>query len=218
DKVTEDALSLPHLATLSPLHLVTQRPGALIEWLSDGEGTGAATLALALTPRLLQNGGVLVIVDSRREFYPPAAAALGIALEQMVIVRPVSARDALWAWEQTLRSSAVAVTLGGVDTLNDRAFRRLQLAAETGGGLGFLLRPASGRAAPSWAEVRLLVEALPTSRGDKVTRWQGDKVTTNSRSSVALSPPHLVTLSASIRRLRLEVLHCRGGAGGPIFE
>jgi hypothetical protein len=139
-----------------------------------------------------------VVIDGRRDFYPPAAAALGIPLEQTVVVRPAKARDALWAWEQSLRSGAVAVALGWVETLNDRAFRRLQLAAETGGSLGFLLRPASCRAAPSWAEVRLLVRALPTQRDAKMPRWQGDKVIPARRDSlVTLSPPHLVTLSSS---------------------
>ncbi len=208
-------LSLSHSSTLSLSHMV-DRPGALIEWLSDGEGTGAATLALALTPRLLENGGALVVIDSRREFYPPAAAALGVPLEQMVIARPASARDALWAWEQSLRSGAAAVVLGWAETLHDRAIRRLQLAAEAGSSLGFLLRPASCRATPSWAEVRLLVEAVPRPHGDKVTRWQGDKV--KMLSSVTLSPPHLVPLSSSVRRLRLEVLHCRGGTSGQILE
>src|SRR5262249_55644885 len=50
---------------------------------------------------------------------------------------------------------AVAVTLGRLERLNDRLFHRFQLAAETGGGLGFLLRPAAQRARPSKAALRL---------------------------------------------------------------
>jgi hypothetical protein len=234
ERVNEDehalTLSRSHFLT-SPLSHVMDRSGALIEWLSDGEGTGAATLALALTPRLLQNGGALVVIDSaahrhqaapteaavrqhdkadaaQREFYPPAAAALGIPLEQTVIVRPASARDALWAWEQSLRSGAAAVALGWVETLNDRAFRRLQLAAETGGSLGFLLRPASCRAAPSWAEARLLVTPGVRSQESGVS---------NSRFASSLTPDSW-PLTPGFRRLRLEVLHCRGGAEGQVIE
>src|SRR4051794_12453947 len=134
--------------------------GTLVEWLSEGDGAGAATLALVLTARLLANGGFLLLVDNKHEFYPPAAAALGIPLDQTVIVRPATSGDALWALEQALRCRAVTVALGWIEKLNDRAFRRLQLAAETGGNLGFLLRPASWRAEPSWAELRLLVQAV----------------------------------------------------------
>jgi protein ImuA len=183
--------------------------GTLVEWLSEGEGTGAATLALAVAAPLLEDGGALVVIDGRHEFYPPAAAGLGIPLERTVIVRPERARDVLWAWEQSLRSSAVTVAMSWIEKLDDRTFRRLQLAAEAGGSLGFLLRPASCRTEPSWAEARLLVEAMPALRPDKVARRQGDKV---------VSPLHPVTLSSCARRLRVEVLHCRGGAGGAAVE
>jgi len=44
--------------------------------------------------------------------------------------------------------------------------RRLQLAAEQGGGLGLLIRPEAVRHQPSWADVRLLVEPLPTTSPD----------------------------------------------------
>ena len=189
--------------------------GTLVEWLSEGEGTGAATLALAVAVQLLHDGGALVVIDSQREFYPPAAAGLGIPLERTVIIRPERARDALWAWEQSLRSRAVTVALSWIEKLDDRGFRRLQLAAETGGSLGFLLRPVSCRTDPSWAEARLLVEALPVVQPGKVTRRQGDKV---MKRTPSVTFPHPVTLSSCARRLRVEVLHCRGGAGGAAVE
>jgi protein ImuA len=160
--------------------------GTLIEWLSDGEGTGAATLALLIAAETLKQGGALVVVDERGEFYPPAAAGITIALEQMVVVRPRGAREALWSVEQALRSRAAAVVLSWAGRLNDRVFRRWQLAAETGGGVGFLLRPLTCRGEPSWAEARLLVEALPASA------------------------------PAQGRRLRVVLLHGRGKAGSEV--
>jgi hypothetical protein len=54
--------------------------------------------------------------------------------------------------------------------LSDRPFRRLQLAAEAGGGLGFLVRPMACRAEPSWAAVRLGVSAQPS--GELERRWR----------------------------------------------
>lgn len=170
--------------------------GTLIEWLSEGDGHDAATLALVMSARLMEReGGALVVIDGNQEFYPPAATGLGIPLERTVMVQPGNGREALWALEHSLRSRAVAVALGWVGGLNDRVYRRLQLAAEAGGSLGFLLRPASCRADPSWAEVRLLVQALPLASQGK-------------RSMV----------QSSGRRLRVEVLHCRGGAGGGAVE
>ena len=163
-------------------------PGTLAEWLSEGDGTGAATLVFSVTGFVLRAGGSVVVIDGPREFYPPAAAALGMPLKHTVVVRPASAGEAVWALEQSLRSSAVRVALGWFDKLDDRAFRCLQLAAEIGGALGFLLRPAARRADPSWADVRLLVDPAPTPR------------------------------TATGRRLRVELLRCRGGAGGKAIE
>lgn len=162
--------------------------GTLIEWLADGEGSGMATLALLLAGRRLQAEGCLVVLDGKREFYPPAAASLGVPLERTIVVQPTSASDALWALEQSLRCQAVRIALAWIDALPDRAFRRLQLAAETGGSVGFLLRPIARRAEPSWAEARLLVQPLPTP-ADVAGRW-----------------------------LRVEVLYCRGGAAGKTIE
>jgi hypothetical protein len=173
--------------------------GTLVECLSDREGSGAATLALAVAAHVLKRRGVFVVIDGPNglgelgepsDFYPPAAASLGIPLEQTVIVQPANARAALWALEQALRSSAVGVALGRIERLNGREFRRLQLAAETGGSLGFLLRPVVFRREPTWAEVRLLVQAVS----------------------------HPGFLQASGRRLHVELLHGRGGAGGGAIE
>ena len=108
-----------------------------------------------------RNGGVLVVLDRRREFCPPAAVRLGIEPEQFVVVHAESAADNDWAMDQVLRSPAVAAVLAWPERLDGRTFRRWQLAVEQGGGLGLLLRPAAARADPSWADVRLLVEPQP---------------------------------------------------------
>jgi protein ImuA len=165
--------------------------GAILEWLSPGEGQGAVSLTLVLAARVLEQGGALVVVDPRREFYPPGAAYLGIDLERTVVVQPVGERQALWGLEQALRSPAASVVFGWCDRLGERVFRRLQLAAEAGGSLGFLLRPASCRGAPSWAEARLLVQAAPPT----------------DRHPWAYNV-------APARRLRIEVLQRRNGFGG----
>jgi protein ImuA len=137
------------------------RPGSLIEWVGEGEseGSGAATLALTVAAHTLRRGGAFVAIDSAGEFYPPAAAALGIPLERTVVVRPEARMAALWAWEQALRSPGVAVTFGRLEALDDRLLRRLQLAAEKGGGLGFLIRPPACQAGPAWAATRIDVKA-----------------------------------------------------------
>jgi protein ImuA len=161
------------------------RRGTLAEWLSAGEGSGAATLALAVARRACQEGGALVVLDRSREFYPPAAVRLGIQPENLIVVQAGSEADHRWALDQALRCVGVAAVLAWPEKLDGRTFRRLQLAAEEGGGLGLLIRPPAARGEPSWADVRLLVEPLPAEP------WPSPK-----------------------RRLRIHLLRCRGGANG----
>jgi protein ImuA len=151
-------------------------PGSLVELLAEDEGTGVATLALLLTQPRWQAGGAVVVIEETARFYPPAAVGLGLPLERILLVRPGSPADVLWAFEQSLRCRGVAVTVGRLERLSDQAGRRLQLAAEAGGGLGLLLRPIRARGQPSWADVRLRVEPLPLGPGaarDSLQRcWQ----------------------------------------------
>ena len=103
--------------------------------------------------------------------------------------------ETLWALEQTLQSRGVAVTFCRLERLNARVFRRLQLAAERGGGLGFLIRAPSARNEPSWSDVRLWVEPAPVAP-------------THAAANTAEE------ISPSGRRWRVEVLRCRRGAAG----
>jgi hypothetical protein len=139
--------------------------GTLVEWLSDGPGTGAMTLALAVGGTLVRTDGVVVVVDAKREFFPPAAAALGVPLERTVVVEPGDVRMEWWTLEQALLSGAVTVTLGRLDKADERVLRRLLLAAEKGGGLGFLVRPASCARTAFCAGTRFLVTTLPDDNG-----------------------------------------------------
>jgi protein ImuA len=160
--------------------------GTLVEWLADGAGSGAVTLTLWVAARVLEQGGACVVIDPRQEFYPPAAAELGVPLERMILVRPSGPRLTLWAWEQALRFRGVAVTLGELGSLSDRPFRRLQLAAESGGGLGFLVRPMMCRAEPSWAAVRLSVTALPSAELSR--RWRVEALASGNTIELNAEP------------------------------
>ena len=139
------------------------RRGTLVEWLAAGEGTGRETLALYTAREACREGGAVVVLDQAGEFYPPAIARLGIELRQVIVVRAGNQVDNTWALDQSLRCPAVAAVVAWPEKLDGHTFRRLQLAAEQGGGLGLLLRPLGVRYEPSWAEVRLLIEPLPAA-------------------------------------------------------
>ncbi len=140
------------------------RRGTLVEWLGAGAASGAGTLALIAARELARQGGAVVVIDREAQFYPPGAIRLGIELEQLIVVRPASDEDGAWAVDQVLRTRGVAAVWCAVARQDDHTLRRWQLAAETSGAVGLLLRPDAVRHDPSWADLRLLVEPLVRTR------------------------------------------------------
>jgi hypothetical protein len=82
-------------------------------------------------------------------------AQQGIELGRLLIVRPATATEALWAAEQALSSGVCAAVLLWLKGTDDRWLRRLKLAAEAGGALGVLFRPERHRFESSPACLRI---------------------------------------------------------------
>ncbi len=151
------------LGKLSPLFPAQQLAGGLlVELLADNEGAGGWSLALALAKCACGDGRLLLVADPQHCFYPPTALQMGIDARQLAVVHCDSAKDTLLAASQALRSQAVGAVIGQFDRLNERDGRRLQLAAETGGGLGIFIRPGVTLQHPSFAAVRLFLSPLPS--------------------------------------------------------
>jgi hypothetical protein len=144
--------------------------GSVVELVSGAEGAGAWTLALVLATYACGERKMLLVADHQHCFYPPAALKWGVPQRRVVIVRSPDARDALLAVAQSLRCPTVGAVVGQFDRLPERDGRRLQVAVETGGGVGILLRPASARNSPSFAAVRLLLSPLPSADARRQVR------------------------------------------------
>jgi protein ImuA len=142
--------------------------GSLVEWIGSA-GSGATTLALKTAQAVCENR-VLAVLDSFGQFYPTAADALGIALDRTIVVQPSNTRDSQWTLLQILRSGGIGAVVCWPDKANEKMLRRWQLAAEHGKALGFLIRPPTALQEPTWAQVRLLVEAQGTHT--KTRRWK----------------------------------------------
>jgi hypothetical protein len=138
---------------------------SLIEVLLDHTGLGEVQLflpALAECQRRRTGQGKteapwLVWIAPPHEPYAPALAQQGIELTRFLVVRPAGATEALWAAEQALGSGVCAAVLLWLKGTDDRWLRRLKLAAEAGGALGVLFRPARHRFESSPATLRLLM-------------------------------------------------------------
>lgn len=194
------------------------RRGTLVEWLAARPASGAASLALIAAREASRAGGAVVVVDRRRSFYPPAAIHWGLELKNLLLVLPRSVADERWAIDQVLRSQGVAALLAWPQRLDDREFRRLQLAAETSGTLGLLVRPAQARAEPSWAALRLLVEPVSLSRAQGTAGQAASGTPLWQKPVIASSylKPQASSLKPfqPLRSLRLEILRAHGGAAG----
>ena len=146
------------------------RRGSLVEWLGNSPGGGAGTISLIAARRVCPKGRPCVLIDTHHELFPLSLSLLGFDLSQVILIRPNSEREALWACEEALRSEAVGLVWANIERLNSTSFRRLQLAAESSAGIGFLIRSAEAIRQPSWAEVRLLVHPRPSRQGSPCVR------------------------------------------------
>jgi protein ImuA len=159
--------------------------GALAE-LTGGPASGKTAVALAVFAALAP-GDLAAYVDGRGELYPPAAAARGVDLARLLLVRPLrdpaceaspprgagarpgeagaagAMRAGLWAAEALLASGAFAavavdVPIPGALRGADAVARRLQAAAEKGGAVGLWLGGGNGLRLPAAVRVELAVE------------------------------------------------------------
>ncbi len=228
--------------------------GTIVEWVDGGDrvgerggergggGFGNGSLYLALTAAryaMQESNKYVVVIDSDESFYPPAALYMGLPLERIIVLRPPSLDDAMWAIDQSLRSSAVAAVVARLDKLSDLNARRFQLAAEQNGALGLFLRPASARSQPSWSEVQWGIcnhraNRLPASQNTASQNTEPMALATGSpRIQISNTVPHAFSNTASktilntggnpelaltaqggTRQIHLESLRMRGGRSG----
>lgn len=140
--------------------------GALIEVLSGQRGIGEMQLLLPTLvnvsrPTVSHPPRWTVFVAPPYLPYAPALTQAGVTLTQVLLIYPHTQVEALWAVEQSLRSGACGAVLAWLQPTEHKHLRRLQLAAEAGGALGFLFG-GEGTAVPhSPAAVRLRLEAVP---------------------------------------------------------
>jgi protein ImuA len=70
-------------------------------------------------------------------------AEAGLPLANTLVVSGVSAKEAFWLSEKSLRSGCCAAVVLWCDELEPNQAKRLQLAAKEGNSLGFVIRPPS---------------------------------------------------------------------------
>ncbi|KAF1051762.1 MAG: Cell division inhibitor SulA [Stenotrophomonas maltophilia] len=133
---------------------------ALSEILLAAPGLGELRLVWPALARLSQAGERIALVAPPFLPYPHAWQGAGVVLERLSIIQ-AEGKEALWAAEQCLRSGSCGAVLCWPQAADDRALRRLQVAAETGQTLGFAYRPLREAVNPSPAALRLALDNRP---------------------------------------------------------
>lgn len=150
--------------------VVDDMQGVVHELLFDacsGEGAPMRVALWCLKAVMGSVRGALVWCDVDREMYPPGLWLSGFCLNRLCLLRPRRV-DLVWAVAECLRCRGVGAVVGQLPARLSRVeVRRLQLAAELGGGVGILMREM-GRGDDIYAAAtRWRVRSVA---GDK--RWQ----------------------------------------------
>ena len=104
--------------------------------------------------------------------YAPAWQKLGVNLNRVLVIN-APGKHAVWAIEQALRLARGAVVVSSMEQLDLNRSRRLQLAAQAGESMVFLLRPLSALNETNAASVRLQLETDPLGLKISVHKRRG---------------------------------------------
>lgn len=162
---------------------------------SVAEDGAAHGFALALLARIASAAGsVLWCARRRTRPYAQGLAAFGLDPQRFVLAQGRDDRETLWAMEEGLRCPALAAVVGEIGALDLTASRRLQLAAETSGVTGLLLRAKRSSSSDN----------TPLDNTAAVTCWRVSSAPSHADFATGLGAP----------RWRVELLRCRGGVPG----
>ena len=94
----------------------------------------------ALVSPILSGNEVMLWLSTVRKVFPPSLIGFGIRPDRVIFIDILKARDVLWATEEALKCSAVAVVVAEVGGLDLITSRRLQLSVEKSQTTAFLIR------------------------------------------------------------------------------
>jgi len=160
---------------------------------SETAAAPAAFAALAAAP--LAARGAAVWVLRQDDLHAPGLAGLGFPPRRLIQVLARDETEVLAVMEDALATVGVAVVFGEVEAVGLTAGRRLQLACEKRGGVGFVIRRRPFGGAARGAAIGAAA----------ASRW---------RVAGALSEPAAGEFGLGPPRWRVALERCRGGRTG----
>jgi hypothetical protein len=147
---------------------------ALAEILVQWDGIGELELILPTLALQTRTDKQVVLVSPPYVPLPAAWSAHGMHLVNLHIAE-ASERETLWVAEQCLRSGACGAVVCWPMKADDRALRRLQVAAEAERALGFVFRALEAARNPSPAATRLELIASGSGADLRVLKCRGGR-------------------------------------------
>jgi hypothetical protein len=150
--------------------------GVLTEIHVERPGIGELQLVMPAAARLTQAERWQVMIAPPYLPYAPALAAHGVKLSRLMLIRPKTLAEQLWACEQALQTENCGTVMLWLDQSNERipehALRRLQHAAERRDVLAMLFR-ASRASSCMQAALRLHVSRQEGSTAVRILKRRG---------------------------------------------
>lgn len=160
--------------------------GLALAAVHEVQGPSAAGFALHLLRAGVNEEGRILwcVPEGRRDhLYGPGLWQRGIDPRRLAVAVCRDRDEMLWTVEEALKSGAVAAVVAQMEKDRFRAgrpagkpvdltaSRRLQLAAEAGGGLGLILTETGDTLSPSAAATRWRVEPAPLAEARDLACW-----------------------------------------------
>lgn len=161
---------------------------ALTELLCDTPGIGELQLLLPAMKAVTDRGRYLFWIDPPFVPYAPALAQQGIDLSRLVIIRPTTQQERLWALEQVLRNQHCGIAIAWPNNLTANNIRRLQLAAEKSDSIAFLFRAEQCESQHSHAALRLKLQPINNALGVSILKRRGGWAVKQQRVDIYQPP------------------------------
>jgi protein ImuA len=116
--------------------------GAIHEFICKRQEEVAASSGFisGILGSLMKRGEPAVWINPSYTIYPPALREFGIEPHKIIFIEAKSEKDILWTTEEALKCTGLVGVVTQVNNLSFNASRRLQLAVETSGLTGLVVR------------------------------------------------------------------------------
>lgn len=138
--------------------------GAVHEFVSPQSEHAAATngFIAGLLSCLMERTGMCVWIGTSRTIFPATLSLFGIAPERVIFIDLARQKEVLWAIDEALTCTSLAVVVGELRDLSFTESQRLQYTVEKSGVTGFIHRYEPRNENPVACITRWKIKPLPS--------------------------------------------------------